>query len=260
VPSHQLFTDILPLYVVLMLVALLIMIIHRQAPTGGARLLPSTLGPPSDHHPDLPTEGQWFFNYSWQLRSCWPRHRASAAGRLGARQHSASGCRRRRSILGTLMSGSARPDATRVPEPKLLFIAGKTFVTAAPDPVPGSDRVLCALSADRQGLARLVDFCRCWAETLQVFCTASVFSLAGQILRFYFRGGFVVDTILAGTGIIRSASSVVVGMATGPKSVMRRAGQLRPRLRLRTVLLRQRLLSSRGPVLAPVPKAEAPRM
>jgi hypothetical protein len=54
-----------------------------------------------------------------------------------------------------------------------------------------------------KALPRLVDFLSMLGRnSLQVFCTASVLSLAGQILRFYFRGGFVVDTILVGTGII----------------------------------------------------------
>jgi hypothetical protein len=92
-----------------------------------------------------------------------------------------------------------------VPEPKLLFIAGKTFVT--PLRLIQFLALIAVFSALYpvivKTLPRVVAFLSMLGRnSLQVFCTASVLSLAGQILRFYFRGGIVVDTILVGTGII----------------------------------------------------------
>jgi hypothetical protein len=54
-----------------------------------------------------------------------------------------------------------------------------------------------------KALPRLVYFLSMLGRnSLQVFCAGSLLSLAGQILRFYFRGGLLVDTLLVGTGII----------------------------------------------------------
>ena len=212
--SHQLgYFDILPLYVVLMLVAPLIAIIHRQAPNW---LVPVSLAIYLSALvfqitiPTWPTEGQWFFNpLCWQL--------VFVLGFTASRERGPGGWVRANIsrirlvalpivILGTLMVWFRWwPDATRVPEPKLLFIAGKTFVT--PLRLIQFLALIAVFSALYplivKALPRLVDFLSMLGRnSLQVFCTASVLSLAGQILRFYFRGGFVVDTILVGTGII----------------------------------------------------------
>jgi hypothetical protein len=54
-----------------------------------------------------------------------------------------------------------------------------------------------------KALPVLVDFLSMLGRnSLPVFCAGSVLSLAGQIVRFYFRGGFLVDTALVVTGII----------------------------------------------------------
>jgi hypothetical protein len=92
-----------------------------------------------------------------------------------------------------------------VPEPKLLFIAGKTFVT--PIRLIQFLALIAVFSALYPSivkvLPRLVDFFSMLGRnSLPVFCAGSVLSLGGQILRFYFRGGFLVDSLLVATGII----------------------------------------------------------
>lgn len=97
------------------------------------------------------------------------------------------------------------PDPTRVPEPKLLFIAGKSFVT--PIRLIQFLALIAAFSAAypyiAKALPRLVDFLSTLGRnSLPVFCAGSILSLGGQIVRFYFRGGIVTDTLLVVTGII----------------------------------------------------------
>ena len=136
--SHQLgYFDILPLYVVLMLLAPLIALIHRFAPNWlvpvslaiylTALILPITV-------PTWPTEGQWFFNpFCWQL--------VFVLGFTMSRQHGPGGWARSNIglirwvalpivlVSGVMVLIGWWPDPTKMPDPKLLFINGKTFVT-----------------------------------------------------------------------------------------------------------------------------------
>src|SRR5262245_31574124 len=212
--SHQLgYFDILPLYVVLMLFAPLIAVIHRTVPN---LLVPISLAIYfaalvfKITVPTWPTEGQWFFNpLCWQV--------VFVLGFAMSRERGPGGWVRanmglvRLVALPILVAGTLMvlfrwwPDPTRVPEPKLLFIPGKTFV-----PPMRLIQFLALIAVCStlypliaKTLPRIVDFLSMLGRnSLQVFCVGSVLSLAGQIIRFYFRGGFVVDTLLVGTGII----------------------------------------------------------
>jgi hypothetical protein len=212
--SHQLgYFDILPLYVVLMLLAPLIAIIHRLAPH---LLVPISLAVYFSALvfkitiPTWPTEGQWFFN-----PLCWQA--VFVLGFAASRERGPGGWVRaniswiRLAALPIVIIGCVMvfmrwwPDPTRVPEPKLLFIAGKTFVT--PIRLIQFLALIAVFSAlypsIAKALPRLVYFLSMLGRnSLQVFCAGSLLSLAGQILRFYFRGGLLVDTLLVGTGII----------------------------------------------------------
>jgi hypothetical protein len=54
-----------------------------------------------------------------------------------------------------------------------------------------------------RAMPRVVEFLSLLGRnSMQVFCVGSVVSLADQILRFYLRGGFVVDTVLVASGIL----------------------------------------------------------
>jgi hypothetical protein len=58
-------------------------------------------------------------------------------------------------------------------------------------------------SSIAKAVPRLVEFLSMLGRnSLQVFCVGSILSLAGQIVRFYFGGGFFVDTVSVVTGII----------------------------------------------------------
>src|SRR5262249_19073272 len=125
------------LYVVLMLVAPLIALIHRGSPNW---LLPLSLLIYFTALvfkitiPTWPTEGQWFFNpLCWQLVFVLGFTMSREQG-LGAWTRSHIGLIRIVAVpivvVGAVMVVlDWWPDPTKVPEPKLLFIAGKTFVT-----------------------------------------------------------------------------------------------------------------------------------
>lgn len=207
--SHQLgYFDILPLYVALMLVAPLIALVDRFAP---ALLLPMSLAlyfvslivPLTI--PAWPVEGQWFFNpLTWQL--------VFVLGMLCARDTGLGGWVRRNItpirwaalpivILGIIFvqTGGTWIDPTQVPNPKLLFINGKTFAT--PIRVIQFLALVAVMSIVYPYIARViprvVDFLSMLGRnSLQVFCTASVLSLVSQLLRYALPDGIVLDTLL----------------------------------------------------------------
>jgi hypothetical protein len=212
--SHQLgYFDILPLYVVLLMLAPGIALIHRHAPN---MLLPISLSIYltalvfNISIPTWPTQGHWIFNpLCWQL--------VFVLGFTMSRERGAGAWVRKNLkvirwvalpfVIGCAMMVWFRawPDPTRVPEPKLLFVAGKTFVT--PLRLLQFLALLAVFSAIfpmiLRTLPRLVGFFSLLGRnSMQVFCVGPVVSLADQILRFYFRGGFVVDTILVASGIL----------------------------------------------------------
>jgi hypothetical protein len=212
--SHQLgYFDILPLYVVLMLLAPLIAFVHRLAPNW---LVPASLAVYfcalvfDLSVPTWPTEGQWFFN-----PLCWQA--VFVLGFAMSREHGPGGwvkahiSQLRVVAVPIVIAGALMvwfrwwPDPTRVPEPKLLFIAGKTFVT--PIRLIQFLALIAVFSAAYPYIAkaspRLVDFLSMLGRnSLPVFCAGSILSLGGQIARYYFRGGFLIDTLLVVTGII----------------------------------------------------------
>jgi hypothetical protein len=212
--SHQLgYFDILPLYVVLMLLAPLIALIHRSAPH---LLVPLSLAIYLSALifqitvPTWPTQGQWFFNpLCWQAVFVLGFSMSRERGPGGWVRANVSWIRlvALPIVIGGVFMVWFRwwPDPTRVPEPKLLFIDGKTFVT--PIRLIQFLALIAVFSALFPAIARAarrpVDFLSMLGRnSLQVFCAGSVLSLAGQILRYVFRGGFFVDTALVAVGII----------------------------------------------------------
>ena len=175
--SHQLgYFDILPLYVVLMLLAPLIAFVHRHVPN---LLVPVSLAIYLSALifkltiPTWPTEGQWFFNpLCWQL--------VFVLGFAFSRERGPGGWVREQHCLAAARRG-AHPDR-HDGDGMVQLVAGsnpragaQTAVHRRQDvrdadtahPVPGADRgVFRALSADRQGPAdagRLSS--RCWGAT-----------------------------------------------------------------------------------------------
>lgn len=211
--THQLgYFDILPLYVVLMLLAPLFALIHRLAPNW---LLPVSLAVYAltlvfrVNLPTWPVNGQWFFNpLCWQL--------VFVLGFAMARERGPGEFVRRHirwirlvalPILiacGLVVWYEWWFDLASVPEPKLFFLISKTFWT----PVRALQflALVAVFSAFfptiQRWLPRLVGFLTLLGRnSLQVFCVGSLLSLAGQIIRFGMQGGVVVDTVMVVFGI-----------------------------------------------------------
>jgi hypothetical protein len=212
--THQLgYFDILPLYVVLMLAAPVIALIDRYAPRAllplslaiyfAALVVPITV-------PSWPVAGQWFFNpLAWQLIFVLGFTLARADFGLGAwaRTH----IKPIRWVALPIVVVSAVlvwfewwPDPTKLPEPRLLFINGKTFLT--PMRLIQFLMLIAVFSAAYPYLARAVrPLCEFLSllgrNALYVFCVASILSLLGQIARFAFKAGLGVDTVLLISGV-----------------------------------------------------------
>jgi hypothetical protein len=96
------------------------------------------------------------------------------------------------------------PDPTRVPHPVLLFIASKTYAT--PIRLIQFLALVVLFSAAYPYLVRAVPsvvgfLAKLGRNSLNVFCVGSLLSLISQILRFYFQGSLLADTLIAVGGI-----------------------------------------------------------
>jgi hypothetical protein len=222
--THQLgYFDILPLYVVLMLMAPFFALIDRVVP---ALLLPAsaalyicalafrlTL-------PTWPVSGTWFFNpLAWQF--------VFVLGFVIAREDAGLGRLVRRHIvwvrvlaLPILIYATVAVlfdrlwDPTNVPDPKLFFLLDKTYAT------PPRLIQFLALVAVFSAAFRYIRGCadlpyvrypvdvliRVLAmfgrNSLYVFCVGSLLSLTAQFVRFAYRGTVGVDTAVVISGII----------------------------------------------------------
>jgi hypothetical protein len=222
--THQLgYFDILPLYVVLMLMAPFFALIDRTVPR---LLLPAsatlyvcalafrlTL-------PTWPVSGTWFFNpLAWQF--------VFVLGFALARENRGIGAWARRHIfwlrivaLPLVIAASAAMifdwlwDPTNVPDPKLFFLLDKTYAT------PARLIQFLALVTVFSGVFRYIRWCAdlpyvhypiegvirglamLGRNSLYVFCVGSLLSLAAQVVRFTYRGTVGVDTAVLICGIL----------------------------------------------------------
>lgn len=211
--THQLgYFDILPLYVVLMAMAPGIVVVHRFAPNA---LLPVSLVIYLTvlvfrlSLPSWPGDGQWFFNpLAWQF--------IFVLGFLMARERGAGGFVRHhigliRLIAVPIVLSAAFvelnrwwPDPTRMPEPKLLFILSKTYIT--PLRLIQFLALVALMSAAYPYIARILPpavgfLSKLGRNSLHVFCVGSVLSLAGQFVRLVYKGNLIVDTMVVVVGI-----------------------------------------------------------
>ena len=222
--THQLgYFNILPLYVVLMLMAPFFALIDRTAPH---LLLPAsaalylaaltfrlTL-------PTWPVSGTWFFNpLAWQF--------VFVLGFVIARADHGIGAWARRHIvwlrllaLPILIYATLAVifdwlwDPTNVPEPKLFFLLDKTYATPArliqfltlvtvfsvAFPYIRRFAKLPFLRRPVLGLIGLLSLLG--RNSLYVFCVGSLLSLTGQMVRFVYRGTVGIDTAVVISGII----------------------------------------------------------
>ena len=211
--SHQLgYFNILPLYVSLLALSPMFVLLSRVSRIGAlalsvtiylcALILELNL-------PTWPVEGTWFFNpFAWQLLlalgflSCeWSREsetfrrwaaRLMPIGLIGI-------------IVGLVVAAlDLKPDPLLVPEPRLLFIFDKSNLS------PGRLLHFLALVLGFQSLHSLISpyipwlarqFSALGRNSLAVFSVGSILSLAGQLLRFEWGGGFIVDALILAIGI-----------------------------------------------------------
>ncbi|MET0878350.1 MAG: OpgC domain-containing protein [Tardiphaga sp.] len=211
--THQLgYFDILPLYVVLMLMAPIIAIIDRYIPQA---LLPisllfylATLLIPIPFR-TWPVEGLWFFNpLAWQL--------IFVLGFVMAREDGLGGFVRRHIVpirwisVPIVLAGVAFmlsgwwPDPTKFPRPRLLFLIDKTYDT--PPRLIQFLALIALMSATYPYILRaskmLVNFLSMLGRnSLYVFCVGSILSLAGQIVRHIYQGNLLIDTAVVISGI-----------------------------------------------------------
>ncbi len=211
--TYQLgYFDILPLYVVLMMTAPLMVVIHRYLP--GA-LLPVSLFiylcalvfEVTVH--SWPTSGSWFFNpLAWQFLFVLGFLLADPdrLGRLVQKYRKplmviAAPI----VIMGALiMQFSWWPDPFSVPEPKLLFIADKTHMT--PIRLIQFLGLVMLFSAVYPYMARLSPgfsqfLSMLGRNSLNVFCVGSVLSLACQILHFVYERSIMIDMVIIFLGV-----------------------------------------------------------
>jgi hypothetical protein len=222
--THQLgYFDILPLYVVLMLMAPFFAALDRLAPNWvlpASALLYVCVLAFRLTLPTWPVTGTWFFNpLAWQM--------VFVLGFVLARADFGIGAFARRHIVVLRMLALPAvvvgvlvpwfgwwPDPTKVPDPKLFFTIDKTYVTpirliqflslvavfslAFPYIRRGADMPL--LKAPVTGLIGLLAMLG--RNSLYVFCIGSLLSLSGQILRYYYRGSLGIDTVVVILGIL----------------------------------------------------------
>jgi len=212
VTHHLGYFDILPLYVVLMLMAPGFAVIDRFLPNW---VLPVSLAlylavlAARFNLPTWPVEGTWFFNpLAWQL--------VFVLGFVLAKPDGIGGQVRRhiaviRWIALPLLIAlfvidrfNLWHDPTSVPQPRLLFLIDKTYVT--PIRLIQFLALIAVFSVAfpyiRRAVPPVVAFCSMFGRnSLYVFCMGSVLSLTAQIIRSIYRGSLAVDTMLVVAGI-----------------------------------------------------------
>jgi hypothetical protein len=220
--THQLgYFDILPLYVVLMLAGPLIALLDKFAkpllvPISLTLYLSALIVPFTA--PTWPVAGQWFFNpFTWQV--------IFVLGFVLSRDEGLSAIVRRNirsirivalpivALSAVLVWFNWFPDPTQLPEPKLLFLNGKSFLT--PMRLIQFLALAAVFSAAYAHFAPWVPWLANFLSSLgrnslNVFCVASLLSLCGQIARYHYTGSFVTDTIIAvgGIGLLRLTAGV----------------------------------------------------
>jgi hypothetical protein len=212
--TYQLgYFNILPLYVVLLAIAPVFILLARFSRWLALALSAGVYGLSlifEVNLPNWPNEGHWFFSpLAWQLllvlgflSSNWARD--SAAFRRWARHLIPLG------VLGAALGCASvlfdiKPDPYNVPEPRLLFLLDKSFLSPARlleflavvlafhRLYPLIERITGRLVCPISQLGR---------NSLEVFAVGSILSLLAQIVRAAIQPSFILDTILIGSGIL----------------------------------------------------------
>ncbi len=204
--------NILPLYVVLMAAGPSIAAIDRLVPR---LLLPLSFALylytlfTGFNLPTWPVEGNWFFSpFAWQFVFI-------LGFVLGGPKGYSSFSPRTKNILFWLsavqVAGGAAialadftPDPANLPDPKLFFLFDKTYLS--PARVFHALALACFFSGAFSYISRwappLTDFLSLLGRnSLNVFCTASLLSLCGQIARYLYNGRLEIDFLVLLVGL-----------------------------------------------------------
>jgi len=156
-----------------------------------------------------PVEGQWFFNpFTWQTMFVlgFVLSRNTGLGAIVRRHIDGIRIAALPLVLVTalMVVWNWFPDPTALPEPKLLFLNGKSFLT--PIRLLQFLALIAVFSAMYRRFAPhvpwLTEFLSSMGRnSLNVFCVASVLSLVGQIIRYRYAGSFMVDTLVVFVGV-----------------------------------------------------------
>lgn len=211
--TYQLsYFNILPLYVAILVVAPAFVAIGRRSLVAAVVLSVIVyLGAIITHTnlPSWPVANSWYFNpLSWQILFVAGFVAAELAGRKPEVLEQA-----RRAVPYAAFVVAAGltirlvefwPDPLKVPEPRLLFLFDKTYLSPA--------RLLSvfALAIAFHRLFSIVQphlgpvssrLCALGRNSLAVFSVASLLSLAGQLIRFAVEGGIVTDIVVILSGL-----------------------------------------------------------
>ncbi|MEW5963220.1 MAG: OpgC domain-containing protein [Pseudomonadota bacterium] len=206
--TYQLgYFNILPLYIVLLLIAPVFIVIARRSAALAVVLslaLYSIALVTRLTLPSWPSQDQWYFNpLSWQL--------LLVLGFVTADQvRTSEGFRRAAARLVPYAAAVAIafavvtwfhlwPDPIHMPEPRLLFLFDKTYLS------PARIVSLLAIVLAFQGVYRLIAgplgpagrwLCKLGRNSLPVFAVGSLLALIGQLVRFVSDGDFLVDVAI----------------------------------------------------------------
>jgi hypothetical protein len=205
--------NILPLYVVLMAAGPTIGVIDRLAPY---LLLPLSFAlyaytiVTGFNLPTWPVEGRWFFSPSaWQFIFILgfvlggPKGYASFSPRTKKILFWLSALQ---TVIGaTIALMDYTPDPNDFPNPKLLFLFDKTFLS--PARVVHALALACFFSGSFSTISRWVPaptryLAMLGRNSLNVFCIASLLSLCGQIARYWYNGRLEIDFLVLLIGLI----------------------------------------------------------
>lgn len=205
--------NILPLYVVLLLLAIVFILLARwsliAALAASTALYVVTLAFEIEL-PSWPSEGAWFFNpLSWQLlivlgfatiasKSKYPAWRETVE-RLWPFAAALV-------LLGLVVVWvDYRPDPMLVPEPRYFFLFDKKYLS--PARILSMIAIAIAFYPAFPVLLRyagpVVRYCSSLGRnSLAVFCVASLLALAGQMARYVGEPTFFLDTLIVALGLV----------------------------------------------------------
>jgi hypothetical protein len=210
---HLWFFDILPLYVVLLLMAPVFVILGRRnrwAALSASLALYAVTLTFNLKLPTWPSDTGWFFNpLAWQLILVLGFLAAELAQgstefKIAIRRY-VPGAVILVAVFAALTIGGFDPDPLSVPEPRFFFLIDKTNLS------PSRVISLLALVITFHGLfprfqARLgwlaAWLCRLGRNSLAVFAIGSLLSLVAQLSRFILGGSFAIDTITVLLGLL----------------------------------------------------------